>query len=43
MRELRPQAPVAELAGLGHYPQLEDPAAIAAAIAEAVAIAPAGA
>ena len=41
--ELRPQAPVRRLEGLGHYPQIEDPAAIAAAIAEAVAIAPAGA
>jgi pimeloyl-ACP methyl ester carboxylesterase len=25
LRELRPQAPVIELAGLGHYPQVEDP------------------
>ena len=41
--ELRPQAPVRRLEGLGHYPQIEDPAAIAAAIAEAVAFAPAGA
>ena len=32
LRELRPQAPVTELPGLGHYPQLEDPAAVAAAL-----------
>ena len=32
LRELRPHAPVTELAALGHYPQLEDPAAIAALI-----------
>lgn len=32
LRELRPQAPVTELPGLGHYPQLEDPAAIAAVV-----------
>jgi pimeloyl-ACP methyl ester carboxylesterase len=25
MRELRPDAPVVELPGLGHYPQIEDP------------------
>lgn len=31
LRELRPQAAVVELPGLGHYPQLEDPAAYAAA------------
>ena len=30
--ELRPHAPVERLRGLGHYPQLEDPAAIAAAV-----------
>jgi pimeloyl-ACP methyl ester carboxylesterase len=30
--DLRPAAPVQRLPGLGHYPQLEDPAAIAAAI-----------
>jgi pimeloyl-ACP methyl ester carboxylesterase len=29
--ELRPQAPVTELPELGHYPQIEDPAQIAAA------------
>lgn len=29
LRELRPEAPVTELPGLGHYPQLEDPAAVA--------------
>src|SRR6185437_6584462 len=27
LRELRPDAPVVELPGLGHYPQLEDPTA----------------
>lgn len=32
LRELRPQAPVTELPGLGHYPQLEDPAAVAAVV-----------
>jgi pimeloyl-ACP methyl ester carboxylesterase len=30
LRELRPAAPVVELDGLGHYPQLEDPQAFAA-------------
>jgi pimeloyl-ACP methyl ester carboxylesterase len=29
LRELRPSAPVIELPGLGHYPQLEDPDAFA--------------
>ncbi|HEY3021212.1 MAG TPA: hypothetical protein VGJ32_13530 [Solirubrobacteraceae bacterium] len=37
LRELRPGVPVAELLGLGHYPQIEDPAGIAAAIADALA------
>jgi pimeloyl-ACP methyl ester carboxylesterase len=32
--DLRPAAPVRRLPGLGHYPQIEDPAAIAAAIAD---------
>ncbi len=32
LRALRPQAPVTELPGLGHYPQLEDPAAVAVAV-----------
>lgn len=32
LRELRPHAPVTELGGLGHYPQLEEPAAIAQAV-----------
>jgi pimeloyl-ACP methyl ester carboxylesterase len=32
LRELRPHAPVTELADLGHYPQVEDPAAVAEAI-----------
>lgn len=31
VRELRPAAPATELPGLGHYPQIEDPAAIAEA------------
>ncbi len=34
--ELRPKAPVARLEELGHYPQIEDPGAIAAAIRRAV-------
>ena len=34
--ELRPRVPVERFAGLGHYPQLEDPAAVAAAIEAAV-------
>jgi pimeloyl-ACP methyl ester carboxylesterase len=29
LRELRPGASVIELPGLGHYPQVEDPAAYA--------------
>ena len=37
VREIRPQAPAEELPGLGHYPQLEDPAKIAAAIERLVA------
>jgi pimeloyl-ACP methyl ester carboxylesterase len=32
LRELRPSAPVSELADLGHYPQIEQPEAIAALI-----------
>jgi pimeloyl-ACP methyl ester carboxylesterase len=36
LRELRPQAPVTELADLGHYPQIEDPPRLAAALREAV-------
>ena len=34
--ELRPAAPVDRLAGVGHYPQLEDPDAIAAALSAAL-------
>jgi pimeloyl-ACP methyl ester carboxylesterase len=34
--ELRPRAPVARLAGLGHYPQIEDPQALADVIRGAV-------
>lgn len=37
LRELRPGVPVRELPGLGHYPQLEDPPQIAAALDEALA------
>jgi pimeloyl-ACP methyl ester carboxylesterase len=37
VREIRPQAPATELPGLGHYPQLEDPAQIAAAVERLVA------
>jgi pimeloyl-ACP methyl ester carboxylesterase len=36
LRELRPAAPTTELPGVGHYPQIEDPAAVAAAIEEAL-------
>ncbi len=36
LRELRPAVPVTELAELGHYPQLEDPAAICAALVGAL-------
>ena len=36
LRELRPGAPVTELPELGHYPQLEDPSAICAAVEAAL-------
>jgi pimeloyl-ACP methyl ester carboxylesterase len=36
LRELRPQVPVGELAEIGHYPQLEDPQALAALLRAAV-------
>ena len=36
LRELRPGAPVTELPDLGHYPQLVDPARVAAAILAAI-------
>jgi pimeloyl-ACP methyl ester carboxylesterase len=36
LRALRPHAPVDELADLGHYPQIEDPDAIAASVRTAV-------
>ncbi len=36
LRELRPGVPVRELPGIGHYPQIEAPGLIAAAIAEAL-------
>lgn len=35
--ELRPHAPTDRLGELGHYPQIEDPAAIAAALGSALA------
>ncbi|GAC1439153.1 MAG: alpha/beta hydrolase [Solirubrobacteraceae bacterium] len=37
LRELRPGVAVRELPELGHYPQIEDPSAIAAAVLKAVA------
>ena len=37
VREIRPRAPAADLPGLGHYPQLEDPPRIAAAVERLVA------
>jgi pimeloyl-ACP methyl ester carboxylesterase len=36
VRELRPQAPLSELPGIGHYAQIEDPEAIAAALRQAL-------
>jgi pimeloyl-ACP methyl ester carboxylesterase len=36
LTEMRPSAPVDRLAGLGHYPQIEDPAAIAASLRRAL-------
>jgi pimeloyl-ACP methyl ester carboxylesterase len=36
LRDLRPGVPVTELPDLGHYPQIEDPGRIAAAIADAL-------
>lgn len=36
LRQLRPGLPVRELPDLGHYPQLEDPGAVAAALEEAM-------
>ena len=36
LRELRPQAPVTELQGAGHYPQIEVPEQLAAVIDAAV-------
>lgn len=40
LRQLRPSAPVSELAALGHYPQIEDPGAVAGLIAAAIATVP---
>jgi pimeloyl-ACP methyl ester carboxylesterase len=37
LKALRPTAPVAELPDLGHYPQIEDPAAIAGSVESALA------
>ena len=42
LRELHPGVPVTELPELGHYPQIEDPARMAAIVAEAVAPEPDG-
>jgi pimeloyl-ACP methyl ester carboxylesterase len=36
VRELRPQAPLAELPGLGHYPQIEDPPRLNAVLQRAL-------
>lgn len=36
VRELRPGAPLTELPDLGHYPQIEDPTRVAAALAGAI-------
>jgi pimeloyl-ACP methyl ester carboxylesterase len=36
LQELRPGVPVTELPALGHYPQIEDPAAVAGAIAASI-------
>jgi pimeloyl-ACP methyl ester carboxylesterase len=36
VRELRPRAPLTELPDLGHYPQIEDPALLAAALEGAI-------
>jgi pimeloyl-ACP methyl ester carboxylesterase len=36
LTDMRPNAPVDRLAGLGHYPQIEDPAAIAASLRRAL-------
>ncbi len=38
LRELRPHAPVIEFPELGHYPQVEDPEALAAALREALVL-----
>jgi pimeloyl-ACP methyl ester carboxylesterase len=40
LRALRPAAPVLELSGLGHYPQIEQPEAICAAIEALIAAGP---
>lgn len=40
LRELRPGVPVTELPDLGHYPQVEDPARIAAALDAALSALP---
>lgn len=37
LRELRPAAPVRELEGVGHYPQIEEPGLLAGRIEEALA------
>jgi pimeloyl-ACP methyl ester carboxylesterase len=40
LRALRPTAPVTELPDAGHYPQIERPDRIAAALDEALTLAP---
>jgi pimeloyl-ACP methyl ester carboxylesterase len=42
LRELRPTVPVEEFPDLGHYPQIEDPAALAAALRRSLAGATSG-
>jgi pimeloyl-ACP methyl ester carboxylesterase len=36
LRDLRPAAPVLELSDLAHYPQVEDPKTLAAALSRAL-------
>jgi pimeloyl-ACP methyl ester carboxylesterase len=38
LRQLRPAAPVTELAELGHYPQIEQPETIAALVEDLSAL-----
>jgi pimeloyl-ACP methyl ester carboxylesterase len=41
LRELKIQAHIVELPGVGHYPQIEAPAAVLAAVQDALATMPA--